>query len=324
MGQLEQMIAYQRAHEMLEEKSNERAEEMEARKPNMRRKQMLLNSYPAKLEGLQGGGKAGLMRVVGGAKKMNRGEEAAKKYLAMAEKMAGSGKPRLEIREMESDSDSESDREEKEEKEDMKGGFLPMLAAAAIPLLSNLFGSGKAPLKRGKAAHAMGRELGHRIKELHGEGFLDDLVSGIGSVVGKIFGAGSPAGAPASESAVAVYSKGVAPRRIVPNGIDSKAQQAPDYAPKWFRESGDIAGGAKAPFRTMDAAQTKKVMEKVAEGIAARKAAKAPMSGAGLSGGKRALSERQIKRNALVKKLMAEKGMKLGEASRYIKEHDLV
>jgi hypothetical protein len=46
--------------------------------------------------------------------------------------------------------------------------------------------------------------------------------------------------------------------------------------------------------------------------------------GSGVSGGKRKLSPKMIQRNALVKKLMREHGMKLTEASRHIKEHGLM
>lgn len=298
MGQLEQMIAYHKAHGMLKDMSDDRAMEMEARKPNMRRRQMLLNTVPAELEGLRGGGKPGLQRIVGGARKMKAAEEAAAKYLARGGAAPG-------------DSDEETESE-CEEKEDMKGGFLPLLAAAAVPLLGKLFGNGK-PLARGKHAAAMGRELGKHIKELHGEGFLDDLVSGIGSVVGKMFGAGGPAGEASATPAFNEYSKGIAPKRLQPGAMKSRGEQVPDYAPKWFRESGDIAGGGGAGGRKPPAT----------------------MMGMGAGGGKltithgaakpkRQLSDRQKARNALLKKLMAEKGMKLPEASRYIKEHDLI
>lgn len=308
MGQLEQMIAYQNAHGMLENLSNTRAAEMQQRKPNMTRKQILLNTVPARLEGLRGGGKAGLQRIVGGAKKMGRAEEAAEKYMASVENM--SAPPHLEVREMKKGrgkltithgggaKDEEVASVASAEKE-MKGGFLPALAMVGLPLLSKLFGSGKKRLPR-KAAHKMGKELGEHIKQLHGAGFLDDLVSGIGSVVGKMFGSGgapgagaaadSGVGSAAKEPAVNVYAKGVAPVRVVPNGLEASAQQAPDYAPKWFRSSGDIAGGGM--------------------GSTPAKA-------------KRALSDRQRARNALVKKIMTEKGMKLAEASRYIKENNL-
>jgi hypothetical protein len=301
MGQLEQMIAYQKAHGKLQDMADERAMEMEARKPNMRRRQMLLNTVPAELEGLRGGGKVGLQRIVGGARKMKKAEEMASAYLAR-----GSGGP--------GDSDAECEEEDGE----MKGGFLPFLAAAAVPLLGKLFGSGK-HLKRGAGAKAMGRQLGQQIKELHGEGFLDDIVSGIGSVVGKMFGAGGPAGEAAATPAVNVYEKGIARKRVQPGALEGQAQQGPDYAPRWFRESGDIAGGAKMyggpgslPPKAHGAGQLT-----ITHGGA--------RSGGARSGGaKRALSDRQKARNAMVKKLMTEKGMKLGEASRYIKENDLI
>jgi hypothetical protein len=315
MGQLEQMIAYHKAHGMLENMSDERAMEMQARKPNMLRRQMLLNTVPAELEGLRGGGKAGLQRIVGGARKMKAAEAAAERYLARGET---SGKGKLTISHGDECDDSDKESEASDEKEDMKGGFLPFLAAAAVPLLGKLFGNGK-PMKRGAGAKAMGRELGKHIKDLHGEGFLDDLVSGIGSVVGKIFGAGSPAGEASATPAVNVYSRGIAPKRTVPGSLEARGQQVPDYAPKWFRESGDIAGGAK-DFRTMGYEQTKRVMEQI-------NAAKPAHAGKGMSGGAkapRALSDRQKARNALVRKLMTEKGMKLPEASRYIKEHGLI
>jgi len=301
MGQLEQMIAYQKAHGMLKDMADERALEMQARKPNMLRKQMLLNTVPAELEGLRGGGKPGLQRIVGGARKMKKAEEAAAKYLSY-----GAGAPE--------ESDSEDEGEKKEE---LHGGFLPFLAAAAVPLLGKLFGNGK-PLKRGAGAKQMGRHLGEQIKELHGEGFLDDLVSGIGSVVGKMFGAGVSGGA--KEPTFTEYSKGIAMNRVVPGGIEARGQQVPDYAPKWFRESGDIAGGAKPPAMYGGPGSLPPASRKAAG------AGKLTIThGAGVSGGaKRKLSDRQRARNAMVKKLMTEKGMSLPEASRYIKEHSLI
>jgi hypothetical protein len=44
----------------------------------------------------------------------------------------------------------------------------------------------------------------------------------------------------------------------------------------------------------------------------------------GLSGGKRKISAKMQKRNLLVKKIMKEKGMKMVEASKYIKAHNLL
>lgn len=306
MGQLEQMLAYHKAHDKLQQMSNDRAMEMEARKPNVRRRQILLNTIPAEIEGLRGGGKPGLQRIVGGARKMKKAESMADAYFKA---LKGSGELKIEHA-SDSDSEEECEPEEKEmEMEDKKGGFLPMLAAAAIPLLSNLFGSGK-HLKKG--GYAMGREMGQHIKELHGEGFLSDLVSGIGSVVGKMLGAGSPAGMAAADSAQVVYKRGTAVRRVAPGAIEGKAEQGPDYAPKWFRESGDIAGGGRGTV------ETAMMMPHKGKGRA----------GGAMAGGamkaKRALSDRQKARNAMVKKLMSEKGMKLGEASRYIKEHGLI
>lgn len=256
MGQLEQMIAYHTAHGSLKDMSNDRAMEMQARKPNMRRPQMLLNTVPAKLEGLRGGALPGLRRVVGGAKKMDKAATAARSYMSV---LRGKG-----------EAGCESDSEEEEEKPEMKGGFIGALASLAIPMLGKLFGAGK----MSKDAH--------------------DQLLGLFSKKGGA----SPAGEPSQYSAVDVFSRGIATKRSVPGAIKGKAEQGPDYAPQWFRKSGDIAGGA--------------------------------MCGEGLAGGarkpraNRMLSDRQKQRNALVRKLMSEKGMKLGEASRYIKENDLI
>jgi len=150
-----------------------------------------------------------------------------------------------------------------------------------------------------------------------------------------------------------VYSKGVAARRTVPNGIDSKAQQAPDYAPNWFRESGDIAGGAmygagpmeekagkefrhaalkahKLAHKALAVEGKGRQMHRMPDGSRMEgppcdvaKAHSKKMAGGVAPKAKRALSERQIARNALVKQVMAEKGLKMIDASRYIKEHDL-
>jgi hypothetical protein len=212
--------------------------------------------------------------------------------------------PRLEIREMKGHGKLTISHGGEEDECESVASEDKMLGR---PLLSKLFGSGMKPLHR-KGAHKMGKELGEHIKTLHGEGFLDDLVSGIGSVVGKMFGGGVGSemgvGSAARDSAVNVYSKGIAPRRVVPNAIEADAQQAPDYAPNWFRSSGDIAGGAMYGRGPLEAHSKK-------------------MAGSAMPKQKRALSDRQIARNTLVKKIMTEKGMKLAEASRYIKENDL-
>jgi len=290
-GQLEQMIAYQKAHPKLEEMAHERAMEMMARKPNMRRKVNFLNTIAAEKEGLKSGGAKGLQRVVGGAKKMAKAEEMAKKYF-------------------EDDSDTESTDSKCEEKEKMEGGFLPMLAAAAIPLLGNLFGSGK-KLSKG-SAYGYGRHMGAELEKLHGAGFLGDFIKGIASIFGAgQAGAGLSGGCDSceggAESVTKSYAKGVAVRRSVPGAIDGTAQQGPDYAPRWFRNSGDIAGGA-APKRGRP--------RKAAAAMPAAPAAKAKKP--------RMLSDRQRQRNAMISKLTREKGMSLPEASRYIKEHGLV
>ncbi len=266
MGQLEQMIAYQNAHGKLQEMSDDRAYEMQARKPNMIRKQMLLNTVPASLEGLKGGAMPGLKRVVGGARKMKKAEEASREYMKY---MRGGAEM----------SDSEEECEEmEEEKPEMKGGFLGALASLAIPMLGKLFGAGKMS------------------KEAH-----DEMMG-----LFRKKGGASPAGEQAKVPAVDVYTRGIAPKRLPPGGIRAKAEQGADYAPQWFRESGDIAGGAM----------------KMPKGKAKAMAmpAEAPMP----ARGKRALSDRQKARNAMVRKLMSEKGMKLGEASRYIKENNLI
>lgn len=254
------MIAYQNAHDMLQAKSDERAMEMQARKPNMLRKQMLLNTVPASLEGLKGGAMPGLKRVVGGARKMKKAEEASRTYM---QALRGRGKD-------EDSSDEEEDMEEveMEEKPEMKGGILGRLG--------KLYGAGK----MSKDAH-------------------DELVA----MLGKKGGA-SPAGESAKTPAVNVYAKGIATKRVPPGGIRAKAEQGADYAPKWFRESGDIAGGALPPRK--------------AKAMPVETPAPTPARG------KRMLSDRQKARNAMVRKLMSEHGMKLGEASRYIKENNLI
>jgi hypothetical protein len=187
---------------------------------------MLLNTVPAKLEGLKGGALPGLRRVVGGAKKMEKAASAARSYMSI---LHGKGE----------DSGDESEMEEMEEKKPKRGGA---------------------------------------------------------------------AGDPSKYAAIDIYAKGVATKRTQPGGIKAKAEQGADYAPRWFRNSGDIAGGAMC-----------------GEGMSG-----GDMCGEGMSGGarkpraKRMLSDRQKARNALVRKLMSERGMKLGEASRYIKENDLI
>lgn len=264
------MIAYQKAHDSLEKMSNDQVMERQARKPNMTRRQMLLNTVPAELEGLKGGAMPGLRRVVGGARKMKRAEEVATSYMSI---MRGKGK----CEDME-DEDSESEVEMEEKP--MKGGFIGALASLALPLIGKLFGAGK-----------MTKEA------------RDELMG-----VFEKKGGAMPIGEPSST----VYAKGVAPNRVQPGAIKAKAEQGANYAPQWFRESGDIAGGAMM----MPKAKGKKMA------MPAPAPAPAPMSAPARA--KRALSDRQQARNAMVRKLMSEKGMKLGEASRYIKENNLI
>lgn len=269
MGQLEQMIAYQNAHGKLQEMSDDRAYEMQARKPNMIRKQMLLNTVPAKLEGLKGGAMPGLKRVVGGARKMKKAEEASRQYMNYMRGGAEMSDSEEECEEME---------EEKPEKPEMKGGFLGALASLAIPMIGKLFGAGKMS------------------KEAH-----DEMMG-----LFRKKGGASPAGEQAKIPAVDVYARGIATKRLPPGGIRAKAEQGADYAPQWFRDSGDIAGGAM------------KMPKAKAMAMPAEAPAPAPARA------KRMLSDRQKARNAMVRKLMSEHGMKLGEASRYIKENNLI
>ena len=283
MGQLEQMKAYQNAHPRLENMAKERAYEMEMRKPNMRRKVPFLNSVPAYIEGVKkggarSGGEAGLKRVAG-------------KRMAKCE-----------------DSDSEEGKE-------IGGGFLPLIATA-LPLIGSLFGSGsdeelEKTTMEGGAKY--GKIVADEIERLHGKGFLQDFASGIGAILSKVFGGGAM---PSGEPAVIQHVKGYSVDRTVPNAIEARAVQGSDYAPEWFRKSGDIAGGKRKSKK--GGAMQNMTKEQQEKSVAM---AKKGMYGAVRGGG---ASEKMKKRGQLIKQLIAEKGMKLPEASKYIKEHNLI
>ena len=259
MGGLEQMIAYRKSREALEKLNDDRALQMMDRKPNMIRPQMLLNTVPAGLEGLKGGGDAGLRRVAGRMR-------------------GGAGKAPNHYRSQDSEgSDSESDSGDRR----LNGGFLPMLLSA-IPAVMSLFGRGRDGIldPRTKGGEYYGKNVAEELKRLHGDKFVEEFLTGVTSTCRGAGGAGGgKAGGGKAGGSLGIFSKhldhspvgGARPRRkqvaplhhvgsqdasielpegvafnpLVPNAVRSRGVQVPNHAPEWFRNSGDIAGGAK-------------------------------------------------------------------------------
>lgn len=214
--------------------------------------------------------------------------------------------PKNEVVMMDSDSEEELEG----------GGFLSDLGIPVVSQLAGMVGLGegeaparvvggrkkasaaavgRAELKAHKKAHEaleggmseatrMGLHLGKHIHGLHGAGFFDDFVKGIGSAVSTI--------APIAMKVLPLLAAGK-PKRGGASNSDTGA----------YDGEGMTGCGTGAGMLGQD-------------GHGLRRGGKAKRAAAGPEDGRR-------KRAQIVKKVMAQKGLKLIEASKYVKEHGL-
>jgi hypothetical protein len=280
MGGLEQMLAYRKSREELEKMNDERAMEMMRRKPNMVRPQMFLNTVPAALEGLtkKGGGDAGLRRVVGGRKGAGHGS-SPNFYRDSDSDNSGSESDsedrRLSTRLPENPLRGGAKK---------GGFLPMLLSAIPAVMSLFGHGKDGILEPRTKGGEFYGKHVGDEIRRMHGAGFLDEFIHGItglghaggGGTGGGGAGGGHAGGhlgiasgyldggrksravvkhkasasvgrqhAPNVTHMANISSKsGVAFNPVVPHAIPSQGIQVPNYAPEWFRNSGDIAGGS--------------------------------------------------------------------------------
>lgn len=333
MGQLEQMRAYQNNEGARHALAARRADEMFEKHPQLAVPPPYLNSVAAAVEPKRrAGGEAGLRRVVGA------GKHKAKKA-----------------------PEAEKEMEEESEGEEMEGGGI--ISGLNIPIISGLaglFGLGKGEADPKKAL-LYGKKAAQHLKKMHGAGFLDDFAKGFMSVikpVASIVGTVAPLiphpAARAAGAAANVISGLTGGGRLVPNAIPSGQQGIPPQAPEWFQRNMVGQGRRKKGGRTMMSPDAiiayqnarKKKMEaeappnlstpepvlmplkalgrgRAGAGRAGAGSTGAGGAGAGMAGAGSAGAGKRAARNALVKKVMAEEGLSMPAASKYIKEHGL-
>lgn len=281
-----------------------RAMELEAKHPQLA---VYDNEVEDRSPAVRGGGDAGLARVVGG----RRGRKPKNVMLGASNgHMEGSGHS------PESDSD-----------EEMKGG----------------------------AAH-QGKMLGRHLVELHGKGFFDDFAKGFMSVVKPLAGVASFLPGPLGMAGkVASGLLGQGKRRGRPRKHQAEMEEEMEGGayqvahapvetnvglPGGARGGQDVLPGGVAPRAYGNVPQAPRGFERntVGMGQTHYSRATAEPRGAGvisslgiplisnLAGmfglGKEKKAKRPASaRNQAIAKLMREKGMKLGEASAYLKKH---
>ena len=174
----------------------------------------------------------------------------------------------------------------------MEGGFLGALASMAIPLIGSLFGRGE--MKKG--AHTalikhFSKKPRSKKAELEG-GFLGALASMAIPLIGSLFGKGA-------------MSK---------KAHDELMAMCKKHEGKAMKGAGRMVGSGRA----VGAGKMKVEMESESEGEMEMPSPKAPKKRrmVGATDGRR-------KRAEIVRKVMAEKGMKMIEASKYVKQHGL-
>jgi hypothetical protein len=173
-------------------------------------------------------------------------------------------------------------------------------------------------------AYKQGKMLGEHIKKLHGEGFLGDLVKGIASLFGMgaagagMAGAGMAGAGRAGGGMAGGKTYQVAHAKMSP-AMDGLAGQA--------LGGQDVPPGGVAPVAYGNVPQAPKSFERnsvgmgrAGGGMAGAGTLKITHSGEGMAGGEKK-KKAPTARGLMVSRLMKEKGMSLGEASRYIKEH---
>ena len=185
----------------------------------------------------------------------------------------------------------------------------PIEGAGATPSmgLSQIRGGGKKKKAAAAAkseAHEQGLHLGRHLHSLHGGAYYSDFVEGMGAAGGAQTGAyegegklsGGFWGALAT-AAIPLISSLLGKGQMTKEAHDElMAVMKPDAKPKKMRGRGRVVGAGKLT---------------ITHGGAAEEEERSPSP------------DGRKKRAEIVKRVMAEKGMKMIEASKYVKEHGL-
>ena len=169
----------------------------------------------------------------------------------------------------------------------MEGGFLGALASMAIPLIGSLFGKGEIR----KSAHTalmkhFNKKPRSKKPELQG-GFFGSLLSAAIPLIGSLFGKGA----------------------MTKKAHDDMMAMVKKHEGKGMSGAGRMVGAGRA------VGAGKMEMESESEGeMESPKAPKKRMVSA---------TDGRRKRAEIVRRVMKEKGMKMIEASKYVKEHGL-
>jgi hypothetical protein len=212
--------------------------------------------------------------------------------------------------------------------------------------LARVVGAGKKPRKGRRnavvegasdgvmtgGASLQGKMLGEHLMKLHGKGFFDDFAKGfmsvikpVASVVGSVM--------PGPIGAVAKMISGGNKVNETPQGVEVEHARMPGNTPAGAVPAVAYGNAPQAPAsfkrntvgmgKSMEAVKRGRgrprkavpVAEEMEMSSSSEEEMKKPM--------KKKASGRKSARGAMVSKLMKTKGLSLGEASRYIKEHGL-
>jgi hypothetical protein len=199
------------------------------------------------------------------------------------------------------------------------GGFISDLGIPVVSNLAGLFGLGSGGYSGGMSggAKAQGKALGEHLMRLHGAGWWDDFKSGFNMVMKPIASIAKPL-LPLAGPYGAAASAGLGALGYGKRG----AGLLPGYEPSFTHNLEGTAAARRYraehanPFMRGGKHTLMDHLEHPTKGYGR-------MVGCGSSGGKRGQSDKMKRRSALIKKLRAEKGMSMIEASKYIKSHNL-
>lgn len=330
-----------------------RAMEMQMKSPQLMDPTLLEPTTDDVIHGKGGGGEAGIRRVIGTGKRgrprkvagtsngymeggaMNdahqmgakiaeqlmqlHGKEFADKFHSGVMSKVGRGAP--------SGSDSDSDSDEK-----LRGGFWGVLASLAAPLIGKLFGNGQmTDYAHGELMNLFNQKKGGmRLLGMPGHGTFQGGAKKRGGA-GPI--SAPPSGLQVSHAMMSPADVGLAGQALggqdVPrNGIAPVAYGSPPQAPSSFRRNTVGMG------RPAGAGMTGAAMK--CGGAVSQKGREDDRLGMEVSNIKKKLSQvvskggncceggakkKSSARGQLISKIMKEKGMTLGQASKYIKEN---
>lgn len=172
-------------------------------------------------------------------------------------------------------------------------------------------------------ARMHGKMLAEHLQQMHGAGFLDDFAKGFMSVIKPVASIASfiPGPIGAVGKVVSGALGGAKPRKM--RGGAGYAVEHSMMSPAMSGEPGsglggqDVPPGGLAPVAYGNPPQAPASFKRNTVGMGRAGGGRA--GGAAPAGG--AKPKRASARGQMVSKLMREKGMTLGEASRYIKEH---